>query len=43
MIKETSSSQVEAEARNYLEDKVYNIAVPRNVKDYPRPISWGAH
>jgi chromosome partitioning protein len=26
------SSQVEAEARNYFKDKVYNIAVPRNVR-----------
>ena len=26
------SSQVEAEARNYFRDKVYNIAVPRNVR-----------
>ena len=26
------SSQVEAEARNYFKDKVYNTAVPRNVR-----------
>ena len=26
------SSQVEAEARNYFKEKVYNIAVPRNVR-----------
>ena len=34
------SSQVELEARNYFKNKVYNIAVPRNVRLSEAPSHW---